>query len=136
MTKPTLTSSHLQLLLNLTRKREAIAADLEQIEKRISGLFGNHETQPKPATTRKGRPPGRKAKGSPAKRSNTRVPRGTLKEKVLAALKAAGREGLAVRDVAEKIGAKKTAVNVWFYTTGKKVAGLKKIAPGRFALKS
>jgi len=134
MTKPTLTSSHLQLLLNLTRKREAIAADLEQIEKRISGLFGNHKTLPKPA--RKGRPPGKKAKASPARRSSTRVPRGTLKEKVLAALKAAGGEGLAVRDVAEKIGAKKAAVNVWFYTTGKKVAGLKKIAPGRFALKS
>lgn len=135
MNIPNLTSSHLQLLLDLTRKKEAIAADLKQLEEKIAVLFGNHETQPETTTKRKGRPPGKKPKSAQPKKSKTRAPRGTLKEKVLAVLKAAGAAGLAVRDVAEQIGAKKAAVNVWFYTTGKKVAGLKKIAPGRFALK-
>ena len=134
MNIPNLTSSHLQLLLDLTRKREAIAADLKQLEEKIAGLFGNHETLPKTSAPKRGRP-GRKPKAAPPKASKTRVPRGTLKEKVLAVLKDAGGVGLRVGDVAEKIGAKKAAVNVWFYTTGKKVAGLKKIAPGRFALK-
>ena len=136
MNIPNLTSSHLQLLLDLTRRREAIAADLKKLEEKIAGLFGNHVTQPKTkGPARRGRP-GRKPKAEKkTKTTRTRVARGTLKEKVLGVLREAGAAGLGVGDVADKIGAKKAAVNVWFYTTGKKVAGLKKIAPGRFALK-
>lgn len=127
-----LTSSHLQLLLDLTRRKEAIVADLKQLEDKIAALFGNPATASTTTTTpkRRGRKP--KAKQAP----KTRVARGTLKEKVLGLLKEAGAAGLSVGEVADKIGAKKAAVNVWFYTTGKKVAGLKKIAPGRFALKA
>ncbi|SRR5579862_787027 len=141
MNTPTLTSSHLQLLLDLTRRKEAIAADLEQLERRIASLYdGKHvdaeATTPK-VGRRRGRPPGKKPKAAPvAKSGKKRTTRGSLKEKVLEVLRSAGGEGLAVGDVADKIGAKKAAVNVWFYTTGKKIEGLKKIAPGRFALKS
>ncbi len=137
----TLTSSHLKLLLGLTKRKEAIAADLHKLEAKIAGLFGIHTGPAKSsskAPAKRGRPakkPKAAQKPKAAKKTRTRVARGTLKEKVLTVLKEAGAEGLGVGEVADKIGAKKAAVNVWFYTTGKKVAGLKKIAPGKFALK-
>jgi hypothetical protein len=38
--------------------------------------------------------------------------------------------------VAANLKAKPTSVSVWFYTTGKKIKGIKKIAPARYAYSS
>jgi hypothetical protein len=32
-----------------------------------------------------------------------------------------------------KLGAKRSSVSVWFYTTGKKIKGIKKVGKARFA---
>jgi len=131
MTTPNLSLAHLEHLLVLTKKKLALSLDLEKIEQKIAGFFGSHEPISKAkAPTRRGKP----RKVSTGK-SSKKTPRGTLKPNILAVLREAGKDGLSVAEVAEKIGAKKGSVNVWFYTTGKKVEGLKKVARGRFALK-
>ena len=143
----TLTSSHVQHLLDLTKRRESVATELAHIESQIAAIYGNGQsttsapaTSAEPAPRRRGpgRRPGITASAAPARRGrkpgSTR--RGTLKEKIMSILRSAGSKGLRVREVAEQIGAKKDAVNVWFYTTGKNVPGLKKIAPGTFSLKA
>jgi hypothetical protein len=63
-----------------------------------------------------------------------RAKRGALKEGILQALQAAGPEGISISDLASQLDVDAKNVNVWFSTTGKKIEGLTKLAPGRYAL--
>ena len=71
-----------------------------------------------------------------ATKGATRRPakRGELKEQILDALKAAGSAGITIKDLSEKLNVKYKNLYIWFVTTGKRVAGLKKVAPARYAL--
>jgi len=59
--------------------------------------------------------------------------RGQLKERIIRVLRAAGNSGLAVKDVATKLGTSYGNISVWFHTTAKGVKEIKKVAPGKFA---
>jgi len=58
---------------------------------------------------------------------------GQLKERIVQILKAAGKSGVKVKDVATKLGTSYGNISVWFHTTAKKVKEIKKVGPGRFA---
>ena len=60
-------------------------------------------------------------------------PRGQLKERIIRTLKAAGKPGVTVKDLAWKLGTSYGNISVWFRTTAKGVKEVKKVAPGRFA---
>lgn len=76
-----------------------------------------------------------KAKSSEATQVKDTGRRGKLKSSILAILKAAGPEGIAVKDVAAKLKAKPQNIHVWFSSTGKKVPGLVRVSEGRYSLK-
>jgi len=57
---------------------------------------------------------------------------GMLKEAILAALKKAGRNGLSIGELAAQVGVLRANVQVWFSSTGRKVAGLEKVDRGRW----
>jgi hypothetical protein len=59
--------------------------------------------------------------------------RGGLQQAVLKVLKSAGAKGLTVKQLAVQAKVKKSSLAVWLYTSGKKVSGFKKVAPGVFA---
>ena len=61
-------------------------------------------------------------------------PRGVLKAKILRALQAAGQRGLTIQQLSDKLGVKSANLYVWFADTGRKVRGLKKIAPAKYRL--
>lgn len=76
---------------------------------------------------------------SPKKAVKARVPkkrskRGQLKGLILDALKQAGKSGHTVAELSKRLGVKTNNIYTWFYTTGKKVAGLKKSKDGRYSL--
>lgn len=80
-------------------------------------------TAPKPAA----KPAvARAAKGKPAKR-------GELKEAVLSLLKATGKPGIGVKDIAARLGAKPKNIYVWFTSTGKSIKEIKRIGPAKYA---
>ena len=60
-------------------------------------------------------------------------PRGQLKERIIRTLKAAGKPGVTVKDLASRLGTSYGNISVWFRTTAKGVKEVKKVAPGRFA---
>ena len=60
-------------------------------------------------------------------------PRGQLKERIVHTLKAAGKPGVTVKDLASKLGTSYGNISVWFHSTAKGVKEIKKVAPGRFA---
>ena len=68
------------------------------------------------------KPAGAKAKG--------RLSGAPLKERIVGALKAAGKSGATVKDLAAKLGKGSGNVSVWFHTTGKGIREIKKVAPG------
>ena len=56
-----------------------------------------------------------------------------LQPSILKALSAAGAKGLSVKELAAQIKRSPTSVRVWLYTSGKKIAAIKKVAPGIFS---
>jgi len=62
--------------------------------------------------------------------------RGQLKEQILNELKSAGAEGITIKDLAAKLNANYKNVYIWFVTTGKKIAGIKKVGPAQYKLEA
>jgi hypothetical protein len=71
----------------------------------------------------------KKGKGKGAKR-------GELAASIQAALAAAGSEGLSIKELTTKTGAKYRNIAVWFVTTGKKFPKIKKVGPAHYKLVS
>ena len=72
------------------------------------------------------------AKAAKGKRGGSR--RGEMKDQILAELRKAGKEGITIKDLADKIGANYKNVYIWFVTTGKRVEGIEKVGPARYKL--
>jgi hypothetical protein len=115
----TLSSADLSKLIQLVKDKELLEAKLSQVRSAIDGLAS-----------------GQTAKGnkSPKRQTRRKRRRSSLKVSILKALQVSGKEGLNVKELATNLKANPGSVSVWFYTTGKKVKGIKKIGPGRFAL--
>ena len=56
-----------------------------------------------------------------------------MKERIVGTLKAAGKSGVTVKDLAAKLGKSYGNISVWFHTTAKGIKEIKKVEPGRFA---
>ena len=69
----------------------------------------------------------------PAARSRKPSARGQLKDRIIGALMEAGKPGVTIKDMSEKLGTSYGNISVWFHTTAKGVREVKKVAPGRFA---
>ena len=113
-----LTSAQLHRLIELIKEKEAIQAKLAQVERSLDSLQTGTATNEKPPAKKRG----------PRRRR-----RAALKDALLKKLLAAGKAGLTVKELAASLNAKAASVSVWFYTTGKKIKGIKKVGKARFA---
>jgi hypothetical protein len=114
-----LTSAQLEQLVGLIREKEALQAKITELDLSLQALERGEMKIGKPAVTKPGPKSGRR--------------RARLKDGLLAKLQPAGKEGMAVKDLAASLGVKPTSVSIWFYTTGKKIKGIKKVGRARFA---
>lgn len=143
-----ISTATLRSLLSLTEKREALLAELAEIDVKISSACFVGSTARPAAGKRRGRKPGRKAKMVPAaqavaendkvvkpKKKVRKTRKGGVKEVIVAELKEAGAKGISVKDLATKVGSKPQNIHAWFATTGKK-AGALKVSPGVYRLKA
>lgn len=129
----------LRNLIKLTERKESLLAEIEKIESQLASLITGKPLRK--AGKRRGRPAkkgkGRVAKAAKATKGRSggkRAPRGTLKKKIFAALKAAGEAGMKVTDMSKKIGVKNANIHVWFSSTGKKLPEIKRVGKGHFKL--
>ena len=143
-----ISTSVLESLIKLTKKREALLEELKSVEAELTAAYSG-EKSAKPvkaakavkAPVRRGRKPKAAAakpaaKAAPApKAAKSEGRRGALKSKILAALRAAGDKGIAVKDLSKKIGVKNQNVHVWFSSTGKKLGIVQKVGSGAYRLK-
>lgn len=121
-----LSSAQAARLVQLVQEKETLLAKLSQVDRALSALeSGSGVALSAPSSRRRGRPVG---SGRGARKP------GKLKTGILEALKAAGPKGITVKDLTKKLKVKPNNVFSWFYTTGRKVQGLKKVGPARYAL--
>lgn len=138
-----ISSSALKNLIKLTERKEDLLREIEKIEGQLATLLtgkavrATGKRRGRPAKKKTGRPAKAGKAGRPPKkagRPSKRAPRGQIKKRILAALKAAGDAGMKVTDLSKKIGVKNANVHVWFSSTGKKMPEIKRIGKAHFKL--
>jgi hypothetical protein len=132
-------TSTLESLIKLTKKRDALLDELKKLEAAITSVTSG---KAEPAPVRRRRSAGRRrslapaAAIKPAKEFEAEAGRrGALKARILAALRAAGDKGVAVKELSAKLGVKNQNVHVWFSSTGKKLGTIQRVGAGRYRLK-
>lgn len=127
MSLSNLSSAQLAHLIELIKEKEALLAKLENIDAELTALESGK------AGKRRGRKPGRPP-GSVSKAGGRKRRRGKrLKEPLLKALSDAGPAGIKVKELAEHLKVKPGNIFSWFYTTGKKIKGIKKVGEAKYA---
>src|SRR5438132_8376660 len=124
-------SATLKQLVRLTERKEALMAQIQEIDRemmRVQSKFGipaREGDQRTPVTVSR-------APGGPVRR---RSKRGALKEKIVRALRTAGKKGATVGDLSKKLKVPSANLYVWFNGTGRSVPGIRKIGVAKYQLK-
>jgi len=129
MSLSTLTGDQLRQVLELVKRKEQLQAQLAHIDAELQSLDSGTALPKK-----RGRKPGR-----PGNASVAGVPRKTkrrskrLKDSLLKTLETAGSAGITVKELSTKLNVKPGNIFSWFYTTGKKVKGIKKVGEAKYS---
>jgi hypothetical protein len=127
----TIPSATLKQLVRLSERKEALMAQIQEIDRemvRVQSRFDIPSRNPAlraPVTVSR-----RLVRADSEKRSK----RGALKQKILRALRAAGRKGATIQDLSRKLRVRPANLYVWFNGTGRNVPGLKKIGTAKYRL--
>ena len=142
MTLTNINSIALRGLIKLTERKESLVREIKKIEAQIAYILAGKtlstaktvsKSKAKKHLSRTGKKSTVAAK-KPTLSSAKRAPRGTMKKKIFAALRAAGDPGLKVPELSKKIGVKSQNVHVWFSSTGKNLPEIKRVGKGHFKL--
>lgn len=130
MSLSTLTSAQLAQLIGLVKVKKALEAKLGKVDAALSALESGKAVGKR--GRKRGRPPGKAktATGKPRKRGKR------LKAPLLKALSSAGASGITVKELAAKLKVKPGNIFSWFYTTGKKIHGIKKVGEAKYSYSS
>ena len=124
-----LTSDQISRLVELIKHKEQLQAQLAQIDAELQSLESGS-----PLPKKRGRKPGRPSLSAGAVApTKTRRRSKRLKNSLLKALEAAGSPGITVKELSTKLGVKPGNIFSWFYTTGKKVKGIKKVGEAKYS---
>ena len=132
MSLSNLSSAQLARLIGLVKEKESLQTKLDHVNAELHSLETG-KALPKKRGRKPGRPAGIKnkvAKGKKSKRGKR------LKQPLLKALSAAGSSGITVKELAAKLKVKPGNIFSWFYTTGKKISGIKKVGEAKYAYSS
>ena len=120
--------------MTLERQRAALQGKLDQLHARLDhikgALFSPHGSASAPGSVKVKAVAG---KAAPAVKK-VRKERGALKQQILEALAAAGKDGIRVRDLAVAIGSKSAALHSWFQFARKSIRAIRKAGKGRYRL--
>jgi DNA-binding NarL/FixJ family response regulator len=114
-----LTAADFKRILKLLERKDALLAEIAEIEAALSG-FNLAASKPSKASK-----PGRK----PGKRGN----RGKLKDSILAVLQDSGKGGITVKEIAAKVNRPPANIHTWVFNTGKKLKQVKKVGEAKWA---
>jgi hypothetical protein len=135
MSLTTLTSKEWARIQKLIERKEGLAEQIDSINRELQAMESGSSAEPAAARPVRGAARKPAASKKPAQRKNAGggSGRGELKEKVIGELKAAGKEGVKVKDLASRLGTSYGNITAFFQTTGKKIKEIKKVGPAQFA---
>lgn len=114
----TLTSQQFGKIVKLLNERQKLASDLAGVESQLARLSGGDSLS------------------KPRAKAKSTGKRGALKTAIIRTLTAAGAKGLSIQDISKAVGRPTAAVSVWFYTTGRKIKGLRRVKRGIYTFKA
>ena len=125
-------SAILRKLVVLSERKEALMARVQEIEQEMLRLQRRVETTEgrdgRPAQLTITRPGLRRVR-------RQQTGRGELKQKIVSALRAAGKRGITIGDLSKKLRVKRANLYVWFNGTGRNIRAIRKIGPARYELR-
>lgn len=118
----------LRKLVALSERKDALMTRVQDIEREMLRIQRSAETASnEPARPTVSRPDTGKVR-------RRQAGRGELKEKIIIALRKAGKGGLTIGDLSKKIRVKRANLYVWFNGTGRNTRAIKKIGPATYRL--
>jgi hypothetical protein len=130
MSLANLTSDQLGRLVELIKHKEQLQADLAEVDAQLQSLQSGIPL-PKKRGRKPGRPPGSTKSAARPLKARKRGKR--LKNSLLKTLETAGSGGMTVKELATMLNVKPGNVFSWFYTTGKKIKGIKKVGKAKYS---
>ncbi len=121
MNLTSLSSTDFRKIAKLLERRQNLQTKVAEIEQALAAYEGGAA----PAASA----PAAKPKGL----RRGKVKRGELKEAIIELVRGAGKAGISVKEVAAQLHVKTDNVRVWFFSTGKRVAEIKKVGRARYA---
>jgi hypothetical protein len=124
-------SSALKQLVRLSERKEALMAQIQEIDREMMraqskfGIPAREGDQRAPVTVSR-------APGGPVRR---RSKRGALKEKIVRALRTAGKKGTTVGELSKKLKVPSANLYVWFNGTGRSVPRIRKVGVAKYQLR-
>ena len=128
--------------MNIEKERAVLQGKLSQLQARLdqikAALFAADDQAIAPAAKVKPPKAVTAAKAAPAAKTahqpKKKKAAGELKPRILQALAAAGKSGIRVRDLAEKLGITQPALNSWFQFARTRIKAIRKVSKGRYRL--
>jgi phosphatidylserine/phosphatidylglycerophosphate/cardiolipin synthase-like enzyme len=121
----------LKEMMSLEERRVALQDELDQVTQQMNNLKDSLFTD---GAAKVSAPAAPKAASAKAAASRQLTPRGALKDRIVAALQAAGHAGVKVKELAQAIGTKPVNVHSWFHSSMKRYPAIKKIEGGHYRL--
>ena len=119
-----LTTADFNKLEKLIEKKERLLGQIKEIDQTLAS-----PTLSKPALKAKPEEKSTATKTVPQAKGGRQ---NNLTELIVTELKAAGKKGIHIKELAENLGTKRGNINAWIYSTGKKVRELNKLGKGMF----
>lgn len=123
-------SATLKQLVRLSERKEALMAQIQKLDRQMLqvqekfGIPAREGDQQAPVTVSR-------VHGGVRKRS----PRGALKDKIMRALRTAGKKGVTIGELSKKLKVPKANLYVWFNGTGRNAPEIKKIGVAKYQLR-
>lgn len=123
----------LKEMMRLEEKRAGLQSEIDSLVQRLSDLR-EQLFEPGVQGSASSGPPKTSGRGKAARRGSAapRRERGALKEQIIAALEAAGSNGVRVKDLAAAIGIKPVNVHAWFHAALKRFPQIQKVEGGHY----
>jgi hypothetical protein len=124
-------SAILRKLVVLSERKDALMSRIQDIEqdmlrlqRRVESAEGRDDKSTQLTITRPG----------VRKVRRQQTGRGELKQKIVSALRSAGKQGITIANLSKKLRVKRANLYVWFNGTGRKIPAIKKVGPAKYRL--
>lgn len=126
-----LPSKTLKQLVKLSERKEKLMAQIQDLDREMVQLQSKYGA---PTLHPGRRAPVTVSRASSRKRRRKHLRRGGTRERIVHALRVAGKRGATISQLSNKLGIRSANLHAWFNSAGKTSRRLRKIGPGKYQL--